>query len=418
MLESLVASLRSLFRRHHGAEPLVAVAPGRVNIIGEHTDYNDGFVMPMAIDRYVGAAFRRRTDSVVSVHAQAFEESRTFDLGELPESSGADSLSDAVRAHIFTRRTDGWSDYVEGVAWSLLAEAERSAENLPGADVLIDGDVPVGAGLSSSAALEVAFAWALADLWELDLDVRKIAHLARRAENLYVGVSCGIMDQFAAAAGRSDRAIVLDCRSLETEYVPLPEEAAVLVLDTGVRRSLGDGTYNERVRQCEEAVQALRETGLEIDSLRDLSPEMLDRHEDRLDPVPLRRARHVVEENGRVHAFAGALRSEDLERAGELLDESHASLADLYEVSSPELNAMTQAAREHPSCVGARLTGAGLGGCALALLRASAQETVEEVAEESLAHYGSRFHHEARAYSVRATAGAQVLDIGETPSRE
>ncbi|MBI2071853.1 MAG: galactokinase [Gemmatimonadetes bacterium] len=355
----LAARARRLFAERFGApEPAgVAFAPGRVNLIGEHTDYNDGFVLPMGIDRGVVVAFRRRPDRRIRAHAALLGETRELELDGLEP-----------------RRVAGWAAYVAGVAWTLAGAGHR----LPGLDVAIDADLPLGAGLASSAALELAVARGFSGAADLAWDPLVMARLCHRAENDFVGMPCGLMDQLAAAISRGDGATLLDCRSLETQPVPLPRDAALIIMDTGVRRTLTASPYADRLGACSAAVAALRTRAPQVRALRDANAGMLEALRDRLDPVVYRRARHVIEENGRPPAMAAALRAGDLRAAGRLMNQSHASLRDLYQVSSPELDALTDRARSHPACFGARMTGAGFGGCAIALVRRGEVESFEE----------------------------------------
>ena len=381
-------ALRSRFRELFGrdAAPLLAVAPGRVNLIGEHTDYNDGFVLPMAIARWVAVAYAPRDDGTLRAHAVAFDETRDVALRGLEPQPGL-----------------GWFGYVAGVAWAMAAEGPRPA----GADLLVAGDVPLGAGLSSSAALEMATARALCAVSGIAWAAASMARIGQKAEGEFVGVSCGVMDQIASAAGQEGCALLLDCRSLEIQTVPIPEQAAVVVMDSGVRRSLEQSAYNQRRGSCEAAVAALRERIPGLRALRDVDEELLASGRTRMDPVAFRRATHVVAENRRPHAFAAALRAGDLPEAGRLMNDSHASLRDLYEVSCPELDRLTDLARRHPACFGARLTGAGFGGCAVALVAAS--ELASFVAEVSLA-YGQS----AAGFLVcRPARGACLVAPGE-----
>jgi galactokinase len=352
MIDGVREQARERFEQVFGLAPsLVAYAPGRVNLIGEHTDYNDGFVLPMAIDRGVAVAAAARPDSRLRVHACAFDD--TWDI----------AIHDLAPG-----RLRGWSAYVGGMLWAM-----RDA-GLPvqGADLAIATDLPIGAGLSSSAALELAVARALARLASISWDPRAMAILARDAENRFAGVACGIMDQFAAALGRHGSALLIDCRSLETRPIRIPRAAALVVMDTGVRRSLASGAYNARREACARAVAAIRGIDPRVTALRDADPALLERARGQMDDEALRRASHVVAEIGRPTALAESLERGDLSSAGELMNRSHASLRDLYDVSSPELEAIVAAAVSHGSCYGARLTGAGFGGCAIALVRAEA----------------------------------------------
>jgi galactokinase len=332
------------FRERTGRDPEgVWAAPGRVNLIGEHTDYNDGFVLPAAIDRQVVAAAGRRDGGRLRVWS--LQEEQPADL----ELEG-----------IGPGRVEGWAAYPAGVAWAL---GQAGAE-VGGADLVVDGDVPAGAGLSSSAALECATATALADLFGAGLDRAALAGVARRAENEVVGVPSGVMDQMVSMLGRAGHALFLDTRSLDTEQVPLPLEAAglcLLVLDTRAGHRLVDGAYADRRAACEAAAATLG-----VAALRDATLEQVEAAAGELGEERFRRARHVVTENARVLEAVGLLRAGDLDRLGPLLAASHASLRDDYEVSSPELDTAVEAAVA-AGAVGARMTGAGFGGSAIAL---------------------------------------------------
>jgi galactokinase len=366
--------------------PKVATAPGRVNLIGEHTDYNDGFVLPMAIGRAIVVVYRPRGDRRLRGHSVAFGETKELDLDALAPPGGSD-----------------WLAYVAGVAWVFAGEGLA----VPGVDVVVDGDVPLGAGLSSSAALEMATARALAEAGSLDWDPVRMAKLGQKAENRYVGMNCGIMDQFASAVSRAGHALLLDCRSLETRPVPLPEKAAVVVMDTGARRSLAGSAYNDRRASCERVVAHLRGLDPGVRALRDVTLGLLERATADLDPTDLKRARHVVPENARPVHMAEALENGDLARAGQLMNDSHASLRDLYEVSCEELDLITEIAREQASCFGARMTGAGFGGCAVALVEAAA---TGPFCDTVLSAYRSRMDLPAALYPCRPMAGARLLE--------
>jgi galactokinase len=342
-----VARVAAAFRERAGRDPDgVWAAPGRVNLIGEHTDYNDGFVLPVAIDRLVLAAASRRDDGRL----------RLWSLQSEPP-------ADLALAEVGPGKVEGWAAYPAGVAWAL----GQAGVEVGGADLVVDGDVPAGAGLSSSAALECATATALADLEGAGLDRVAVAGLARRAENEVVGVPSGVMDQMASMLGRAGHALFLDTRSLDTEQVPLPLEAAglcLVVIDTRAGHRLVDGAYADRRAACEAAAATLG-----VPALRDATPAQVEAAADALGEEGLRRARHVVTENDRVLEAVRLLRAGELERLGPLLAASHASLRDDYEVSSPELDTAVEAAVT-AGAVGARMTGAGFGGSALALARA------------------------------------------------
>jgi len=364
----------------------VAVAPGRVNLIGEHTDYNDGFVLPMAIGRAAVLAFRPRPDRLLRGFSVAFDEAKEVSLDELSAPGGTD-----------------WISYVAGVAWSF------ASQGLPtrGLDFVLDGDVPIGAGLSSSAAVEMATARAMASAAGVEWDPVPMAKLAQRAENRYVGVNSGIMDQFASAACQEGSALLLDCRTLETRSVPVPPRAAVVVMDTGARRELAGSAYNDRRAACERVVAELGRTHREVKALRDVGPGQLEAARGRLDPLDFKRASHVVPENRRPIEMADAFRRDDLVLAGRLMNDSHHSLRDLYGVSCEELDLVTELARQQPSCYGARMTGAGFGGCAVALVDASA---VEPFMAAVLPAYKARIDLPAALYPCRPEAGARLLE--------
>ena len=325
-------------------------APGRVNLIGEHTDYNEGFVLPAAIDLEIRIAYLPTADRRVELTRLDSGQRDGFDL-------------DTPRA-----KTGSWLDYVAGTAWA-LTEAGLSLTGLRG---VVASTLPTSAGLSSSAAIELASAWAMLDDGAAAVDRFELARRCQRAENAYVGVNSGLMDQFSESCGVAGSALFLDCRSSEWRPVPLPPGLEVVVLHTGSPRSLTRSEYNVRRGQCEAAVAALSRSDPAIHSLRDVTPRALAAAGGRLDPVEFRRARHIVSENERVGATVEALEAGDLEAVGELFAASHASLRDDYEVSSPELDAMVEIAVAVPGVIAARMTGAGFGGCTVNLVRPEA----------------------------------------------
>jgi len=382
----LAASVRERFTSVFGAAPEgVAIAPGRVNLIGEHTDYNDGFVLPMGIERGLSVAFRRRADGVLRVHSLARAETREVTIAALAPVKKPD-----------------WIDYVAGVAWVLAG----AGHPIGGADLAVGSDLPMGAGLSSSAALEVAVARALCAAYGIAWEAIPFAKLCQRAENEYVGISCGVMDQFASAASRVGRALLLDCRSLQVQAVPLPTHVAVVVMDTGVRRSLAASAYNDRRASCERAVEILQAVRPEVRALRDVSPDQLSAERQRLDERTWKRAAHVVAENVRPLAVADALRHADVATAGALMNDSHASLRDLYEVSCEELDFMVERAVAQPGCHGARMTGAGFGGCAVALVDSAAGEAFARAVESE---YRRRYDLPAQCFACRPAEGAHLV---------
>jgi galactokinase len=375
--------IEGTFARVFGTRPEVVVrAPGRVNLIGEHTDYNDGFVLPAAIDRYISFAGRRRADRQVRAHSIDFLDSVEFSLDHLQKDA----------AH-------PWSNYLRGVSKFLQGDGHR----LSGADVVFGGDVPREAGLSSSAAVEVAATVFWQRLVGLQLDPVYVIKLSRRAENEFVGVPCGIMDQFISALGRQDHALFLDCRDLTYRHVPLRGDVKVVVCNSGVKRALAQSEYEVRLKQCRQAVAQLGRAGLATKTLREVEPQDLQASGSVLSGVLLKRARHVVTENQRTLEAVKVLEAGDIERFGELMNASHASLRDDYEVSSKELDVLVELAWKHPGTLGARMTGAGFGGCTVNLVRAEAAEAFAEAVARG---YQQALGLKAEIYVCRASDGA------------
>jgi galactokinase len=358
-----------------------------VNLIGEHTDYNDGWVLPMAIDRHIGIAFAPRDDRLLRAHSVAFSETRELSLEGLEPPGGSD-----------------WISYLAGVAWAMMS----SGLDVSGADLVVDGDVPVGSGLSSSSALVMATALTLCEVSGNRWSPIEMALLGHRVEREWVGIQGGVMDQFTAVMGRQGHALLLDCRALTHSAVPIPDETVVVVMDTGAPRTLVGSAYNDRSAACCVAVEALQNTDPGIRALRDVNLDFLEAERGRLEETIYRRALHVVSENVRPLAMAEALAEADLEEAGRLMDASHFSLRDLYEVSSFELDLFTELAREHPACYGARLTGAGFGGCAIALVSAG---EAGGFMEETHSRYRERVDLPSSIFACRPESGARLLDL-------
>jgi galactokinase len=374
------AALISRFEQRFGHRPaFLSRAPGRVNLIGEHTDYNDGFVLPMAINREVAVVGAPRDDRRIRLYALNFDDEADFALDQLQRSEPAD-----------------WSDYPRGVAWVL----REAGFDLVGFDGVLYGDVPIGSGLSSSAAIEMAvfMAFAACQPALAGLDRVRAAKLAQRAENAFVGVNCGIMDQFVSALGQAGHALFIDCRSLDYAPVPMPDGMAVVVVDTAAPRSLAASAYNERRAQCEAAARLLG-----VSALRDLSPEIFAQRRAALPALVAQRAEHVIYENRRVLDAVAALRAGDVATFGRLMNESHDSLRDLYEVSSAELDAVVEIARGVPGVYGARMTGAGFGGCAIAL---TDEAKVSELRSAIVHHYPARTGRQPAVYICVASDGA------------
>ncbi len=345
------------FREMFGSTPLIFRAPGRVNVIGEHTDYNGGFVMPAALEFYTWVAAAKREDRVLEVYSAHFDETISLSLGK---------LDDPPRRH--------WSDFIRGVA----AVLQNAGHKLAGANLVIHGDVPLGAGLSSSASLEVAAALALNSVSGIDVPRLELVKLCQKAEHEFVGTRCGIMDQFVAVHGAAGHALMLDCRSLEYELLPLPHDFRLVVCNSMVKHELASGEYNHRRADCEEAVRLLQTHLPAIRALRDVSVADLEAWKRVLPATVYRRCRHVVTENQRVLEAAKALHSNDADRVGHLMRQSHASLRDDYQVSCRELDLLVEMASLRPGVYGARMTGGGFGGCTVNLLRADACDSFKE----------------------------------------
>jgi len=396
--ERAVAAFRRAYRR----DPTHLVhAPGRVNLIGEHTDYNDGFVLPMALERAACMAMAPRHDGEVRLAADDLGQEGTFTVED------ARSLDQRERKRaVGGRGRTGWMEYPRGVAWSL----QDAGFTLRGFDGALASDVPRGAGLSSSAAVELATAASFAVSSEFAWDAKTIARLMQRVENRWIGVQSGVMDQLIGAAGMAGHALLIDCRDLTLRPVPVPNDVAVIVLDTGTRRALVGSAYDDRRAACERVARQLGVT-----ALRDADDAMLRAAASRLDPVDVRRARHVIRENARTVRAAEALASGEVERVGAEMDASHESMRDDFEISSPALDAMVEAARRAPGCLGARMTGGGFAGCAVALVR---RPDVERFTRSTASAYHAAQGRNARAYVTRGGKGAgwEAFDEGRVAS--
>ncbi len=375
--ERVVATFESRFGQHPTA---VIRSPGRVNLIGDHTDYNDGFVLPLAIDRAVWLALRPRTDRMVRAWTELMDDTIEFSL---------DSLA----------RGGGWVAYLQGVANELL----QLGDELVGWDGVIASDIPSGAGLSSSAALELGVARAFANASELKWEPVEAALLCQRAENDWVGVSCGIMDQLICSVGEVDRAMLIDCRDLSRQAVRLPDSVVVVILDTGTRRDLVDSMYNERRESCEAVARLFG-----VRALRDLSMDRLESDRGKLAAVAYRRAHHVISENARTVEMAERLAGNHVIEAGCLMGQSHISLRDDFEVSSPALDAMTAAALDSPGCLGARMTGGGFGGSCVALV---ATDHLEKFQAEVLERYRASAGPLGSVINTKATSGTSIVPV-------
>ncbi len=388
----LISNLLSAYRNSFHSDPEIIIrAPGRVNLIGEHTDYNDGFVLPVAIDRYVYLAASKCVSPLATIRSIDFDQSATFRITELEPKSDRGWIADRAP----------WANYPAGVAWAL--RENRSIFN--GLDAAFTSTVPIGAGLSSSAAVDVAFATAWKKLYGLKIEGAALAKLCQRADNDFVGIGSGIMDQLISVLGSKDNALFVDCRSLKTENVPLPHNVAIVVADTKVKRSLVSSAYNERRSQCEEATSILKRTDDSILALRDVSPELLLARQADLPPLIFRRARHVVGENRRVLLAVDALKRSDLIEVGRLMKDSHLSLRDDYEVSCKELDAMVDCAWSIDGVIGSRMTGAGFGGCTVSLVEI---DHTDRFVEELHVAYKQKTGIEPAIYVCHASDGATI----------
>ncbi|MBC7534392.1 MAG: galactokinase [Ferruginibacter sp.] len=362
----MVQTITKAFIAKYGEQPAVFRSPGRVNIIGEHTDYNQGFVLPAAIDKNIYVAVSKRNDHTVNLHATDFEEDFSADI------------------RVVGKSTVQWANYILGV----VDQLQNAGCTLTGFNLLIDGDVPIGAGLSSSAAVECATAFALNELFDLGLDKIKMIHLAQKAEHVFAGVNCGIMDQFASMLGKKDHVIKLDCRSLEYEYIPFKmERYKILLLNTNVKHNLASSEYNIRRQQCEEGVAMIRNFHPAVDSLRDVTIDMLDKYVAAAQPLIFQRCKYVVEENQRLIDACEYLKEGKIKELGKKMFEAHEGLSKSYEVSCKELDFLVAYVKQIPAIAGARMMGGGFGGCTINL--------VEDTAIDQLIPAISKAYHEA-----------------------
>ncbi len=375
-------AILTAFRQKFGTTPQILVqAPGRINLIGEHTDYNDGFVLPAAINYYTWLAVSLNDSRLARFWAA--------------------NPAEAFRAELSALRPApvGWANYLMGILDQLLQEGHP----VSGLDCAFGGNLPVGAGMSASAALECGFAFALDQLLSLGKTRRHLARLAQRASHTFSGIPCGIMDQTAVLLGKAGHFLQLDCRSLDYEYIPADLGDHVLVLlDSGVRHHHADSGYATRVQECRAGVSAMQELQPEVRSLRDVTPDTLQILSDALEPTVFRRCRHVVTANDRLHRAVLALRQGDIPALGDLLFAAHASLRDDYEVSCPELDILVDFAANHRAVAGARLMGGGFGGCTINLIRQEAEATF---VLEALAEYRRQTGKKARHFSMRIGEG-------------
>ncbi|HKF47778.1 MAG TPA: galactokinase [Terracidiphilus sp.] len=361
-------ALRSMHLKRYGAEPRIFAAPGRVNIIGEHTDYAEGFVMPAAIDFATLAAISPRTDGKIAIYAENYGEERVFDAAALPR-----------------ERSKHWSDYPMGAVSILAGEGHK----IPAFSMTLWGDVPLGSGLSSSAALEVSTALAVLSLVGASYPGPKLARLCQRAENEFVGSSCGIMDQFISINAAKDHALLLDCRDLSFKLAPIPETVSLVIANTMVKHAVTGGEYTSRRAEVEEACAVIARHRPEVKFLRDATVEDLEHYGGEMSPNALKRAKHVITENTRTVAACEALLKHDLKKLGQLMAEAHSSYSQDFEGSCEEADAMVSLAQDLPGLIGARLTGGGFGGCTVNLVEAQhAKAFTTALAERYATHTG------------------------------
>ena len=347
----MIQQLAEAFIQRFQDQPLIFKSPGRVNIIGEHTDYNEGFVLPGSIDKYIYVAVSKRTDNTINLFAVDYQETFTTEITGIVKS------------------TTQWANYILGV----VDQLQKSGCQLAGFNLMIDGDIPIGAGLSSSAAVECACIFALNEIFGLGLDKIKMIQLAQKAEHVFAGVNCGIMDQFASMLGKKDHVIKLDCRSLEYEYIPFKLEGYKIVLfNSNVKHNLASSEYNIRRQQCEEAVHLIQQYHPSIKSLRDVDHSMLEKYAKDINPLVFQRAKFVVEENERLLAACKDLQVGNIKALGQKMFTAHAGLSNEYNVSCKELDFLVDQVKTNPDVAGARMMGGGFGGCTINLVKEDA----------------------------------------------
>lgn len=385
MNQQLVDSVREKFKQRYETEPRIFRSPGRVNIIGEHTDYNNGFVLPAAIDKAIYVGISRRADDQIFLYSEEFNEEHNTDL-------------------VTVMPTDKqWPNYILGV----VDQLKKRGYEIHGFNLNLDGDVPVGAGLSSSAAVECAVAFALNEVFELGIQKEELAEIGQKAEHTYAGVMCGIMDQFASVFGKEDHVIRLDCQSLDYEYVPLRLQGYKLVLlNTNVKHSLASSEYNTRREECAEGVRLINEGGDEIASLREATIEMVERSVKPENEVVYRRCKYIVEENQRLLSACDALQKGDLQTLGQKMYGSHDGLSKKYEVSCKELDFLVDAVRDNPNVLGARMMGGGFGGCTINIVK---EDAIDGLVNDLKGKYKEAMGLDLTAYVAQIENGSSAV---------
>ena len=373
------------FKKNFGGEPIIVRSPGRVNIIGEHTDYNNGFVLPAAIDKAIYVAVSPRNDEQIKLYSGEFDKSFDTSLTKLKPTK------------------EGWPNYILGVADQLM----KRGYAIKGFNLAIDGDVPIGSGLSSSAAVECATAFALNEIFKLGISKKDLAFIGQKAEHTFAGVMCGIMDQFASVFGKKDHVIKLDCQSLDYEYVPLKLEGyKILLLNTNVKHSLASSEYNTRRAQCEQGVAWIKEHHPEVNSLRDADMEMLHKYVQPKDALIYKRCKYVVEEKERLLTGCEDLKKGDLKSLGRKMFQTHDGLSKEYEVSCKELDFLVDAVRNNPDIVGARMMGGGFGGCTINIVK---EEAIDPLVKSIGESYEKNMGKELTAYIAQVEEGTSLI---------
>ncbi|MFT4153847.1 galactokinase [Parafilimonas sp.] len=377
--------IERLFRQMHHADPLIVRVPGRINLIGEHTDYNNGFVLPAAIDKTIYVAVNKRNDNKIHLHAEEYNENYIADIEKLRQ------------------QKFNWTSYVLGVVEQLL----KSNYPVTGFNIVIDGDVPVGAGMASSAAIECATVFALSGLFDLGISRVDMVKIAHKAEQEFVGLQCGIMDMFSSMFGKKDHVICLDCRSCEYEYFPFKQDGVkIVLLNSSIRHSLAFSEYNNRRKECEEGVALIQQHHPQVQSLRDVNIEMLDKHVAHNKTV-YNRCRFVVEENGRLLAGCVDLQKNDIHAFGKKMYATHKGLSKLFEVSCAELDILVELVKNNPGVIGTRMMGGGFGGCTINIVK---EDSVEELIYDVRASYREKTGLNLSAYMASIEDGACIAE--------
>lgn len=383
----ITKKIKTKFKEIYNEEPYLFRSPGRVNLIGEHTDYNMGFVLPAAIDKSIYISITSRDDDICKIHA--------LDMDDYYECS-LDNLEKSEKR---------WPDYLLGVVDQLNKEGHK----IKGFNCVFGGDIPIGAGLSSSAALEAGLAYALNHIYNLGIDKLSLVKIAQRAENEFVGVRCGIMDQYINIFGKRGNVLRIDCRSLEKDYFPFDyENISIVLFDTKVSHSLASSEYNQRRKECSSGVKIIREAYHEIESLRDVSLDMLDEFKTKMDPVIYKRCKYVVEEDSRLLKACDALSVHDLNKFGTLMYKTHDGLSHDYEVSCKELDYLVEILKDNQNVYGSRMMGGGFGGCTINLIE---KQSVETISREVKEKYLKKFGIEANSYVTQISGGTNIMAV-------